>query len=118
MSSDHFIFVGFERTGQVDALLDACEERDRVYLDDPTYLESIRVEDRSFVGKRIKDGAALDRIEDTARSVVSLLARVNPRWSMRPDNALILALEDDGVPGGQLPSDSDDDGFDYAELVD
>ena len=117
MSSDHFIFVGFERTEQVKGLLDACEERDRVYLDDPTYLENLSVDDRQFVGKRIKDGAALDRIEDTARSVVSLLARVNPKWTKRPDAALILALEDDGVEGAE-PANGDDDGFDYAELVD
>ena len=118
MSSDHFIFVGFERTAPVDALMEACEERDRVYLDDPTYLESIRVDDRQYVGKRIKDGAALDRIEDTARSVVSLLTRVNSKWAQRPDTALILALEDDGAEASGVVDSEDNEGFDYSELVD
>jgi hypothetical protein len=117
MSSDHFIFVGFERTGQVDTMLSACEERDLVYLEDSMYLESIQVDGRRFVGKRIKDSAAIDRIEDTARSVVSLLGRVNVKWSLKPDSALVMAVEDDGVPA--VDDDSEDaDGFDYSDLVD
>lgn len=117
MSSDHFIFVGFERTEPVNTLMEACAERDRVYMDDISYLECIRVDDRHFIGKRIKDGAALDRIEDTARSVVSLLSRVNPKWALLPDAALILALEDDGIED-TVVAESDDEGFDYADLVD
>ena len=115
MSSDHFIFVGFERTGQVDTLLDACEERDRVYLDDPTHLESLSVDGRLFVGKRVKDSAALDRIEDTARSVVSLLTRVNARWTLGSRAALVIAVED---KGDDIPVTGDGDAFDYAELMD
>ena len=117
MSSDHFIFVGFERTGQVDTLLDACEERDRVYLDDPTYLECVAVDGRRFWGKRVKDGAAIDRIEDTARSVVSLLSRVNTRWTLGPNAALVLAVEDRGDEASAVDT-SEEDAFDYAELVD
>jgi hypothetical protein len=116
MSSDQFIFVGFERTGQVDTLLSACEERDLIYLADPMYLESIHVNGKRYVGKRIKDSAAIDRIEDTARSVVSLLGRVNAKWSLKPDSALVMAVEDDGVPPSD--EDSDEEGFDYSDLVD
>ncbi len=117
MSSDHFIFVGFERTSQVENLLSACEERDLLYLEDPMYLESIQVNGKRFVGKRIKDSAALDRIEDTARSVVSLLGRVNSKWSQKPDAALVIAVEDDGVKTEDDAAE-DDDEFDYADLVD
>lgn len=116
MSSDHFIFVGFERTEQVDTLLDACEEKDIIYLEDPMYLESIVVNGTRFVGKRIKDGAAIDRIEDTARSVVSLLGRINRRWSLKPDAALIMAVEENGDAS---PSETaEEENFDYSELVD
>jgi hypothetical protein len=116
MSSDHFIFVGFERTGQVDTMLSACEERDLIYLDDPMYLESIQVDGKKFVGKRIKDSAAIDRIEDTARSVVSLLGRINARWSLKPAAALVMAVDDDGAPVSEEDSE-EEEGFDYSDLV-
>ncbi len=120
MSSDRFIFVGFERTAQVDSLLEVCEERDRAYLNDPEYLESIRTEGCSFIGKRIKDGAAMDRIEDTARSVVSLLTRINHNWSLKANSATIIALEDSEQSNDPsfLNEDNLDDDFDYSELVD
>jgi hypothetical protein len=117
MSSDHFIFVGFERTEPVEALLEACDERDRVYLDDPTYLENLQVAGRRFLGKRIKDGAAIDRIEDTARSVVSLLTRVNGDWSHGAAAATVLALEDNGEAASDT-NETENEAFNYADLVD
>jgi hypothetical protein len=117
MSSDHFIFVGFERTGQVDTLIDRCEERDKVYLSDPAYLEMIQVEGRPLIGKRIKDGAAVDRIEDTARSVVSLLTRVSSDWPFGPDAALVLAVEDNGKDALLIDNENEEN-FDYSALVD
>ena len=116
MSSDHFIFVGFERSGPLNTLIDGCEERDRIYLEDPMYLDNLLIDGRRFVGKRIKDGAAVDRIEDTARSVVSLLLRVSAKCSLTPDAALVLAVEDDGRTPS-IPTNGEEDAFDYADLV-
>jgi hypothetical protein len=121
MNSHHLIFVGFELTDKVARLFEACSDRDRVYLEDPAYLETIVVEDKRYVGKRLKAGAALDRIEDTARSVVSLLNRVNSEWKEGADTALVMAVSDEGeVEGvtadGGVTSEAGD--FDYSNLVD
>ena len=121
MNSQHLIFVGFELTSQVVRLFKGCADRDRVYLDDPAYLETITIENRRYVGKRIKDGAALDRIEDTARSVVSLLTRVNSEWDKGSDAALVMAVTEEGEDGGAIADDEETDeseGFDYSGLVD
>jgi hypothetical protein len=98
MPSQQFIFVGFEVTGEMSAAFDNCPERDRAYLDDPAYLEIARIDGRKYVGKRIDSGAARDRLEDTARSVVSLLARVCGGMRLDPVEAALIASEEQRDP--------------------
>ena len=120
MDSEHAIFVGFSLTDQIDALLEQCAERDRIYLEDPTYLEKIVIDGKTYVGKKIKNGAALDRIEDTARSVVSLLMRVNQQLKAPAERATVIAIGAGTENGEFVASDGSDDpnGFDYTGLVD
>jgi hypothetical protein len=94
MPAEQLIFVGFEVTEQLAAGLEECHERDRVYLDDPIHLETAVVDGCRFIGKRISSGAAYDRLEDTARSVVSLIARVSGEIDLDPSRAVLLALEE------------------------
>lgn len=114
MNSEQLIFVGFELTREVSGLIGACADRDKVYLDDPAFLETVSIDGRQYLGKRVKDGIAIDRIEDTARSVVSLLMRVNNEWSHSPRQALVLAVAEGN---SQPESQGDLGGFDYSELV-
>ena len=114
MGSEHLIFVGFELTEAVNTLLEACADRDRAYLEDPAFLETVSIDDRRYVGKRVRDGVAIDRIEDTARSVVSLLTRVNEKWSGSAADALVLAVEDSTDQNKK----NEISGFDYSGLVD
>lgn len=120
MEETHLIFVGFELTDKVKKLFDDCTDRDRVYLEDPLYLETISLKETEYIGKRIKDGSAIDRIEDTARSVVSLLHRITPRWEMDPADAMVLAIQDGGETADSTDADETDgtDGYDYLSLVD
>jgi hypothetical protein len=94
MPAEQFIFVGFEVTDGIAAGFEACEERDKVFLSDPTYLEVVEIDDRRYVGKRIASGAARDRLEDTARSVVSLLSRIDDSFSLNPTDATLIAAEE------------------------
>jgi hypothetical protein len=114
MSSEHLIFVGFEMTAAVSSLLKECSDRDKVYLEDPAFLEIVTIDDHQYVGKRVKEGIAIDRVEDTARSVVSLLTRVNDKWVLGAAKALVLAAEESPQQGHQ----NEIVGFDYSELVD
>ena len=119
MSSDHLIFVGFELTDVVKALFDACADRDRIYLEDPTFLEIVDIDNQQYVGKRVKDGAAIDRIEDTARSVVSLLSRINSEWSQSASEAMVMAVEGDSETAKAIPTEEEESArFDYLGLVD
>ena len=120
MNTDHLIFVGFELTEKVTGLLEECSERDHIYLEDPSYLEMVSIDEKRFVGKRVKDGAAIDRIEDTARSVVSLLTRVNPKWAHDASIALVMAV-DAGSSAAKAALEDEEDAsarFDYLGLVD
>lgn len=101
MPSQQFIFVGFEVTGEMSAAFENCPERDRAYIEDPTYLEIARIDGEKYVGKRIASGTARDRLEDTARSVVSLLARVCGGVRLDPIDAVLIAIEERQDPTGQ-----------------
>jgi hypothetical protein len=121
MNSTPLIFVGFELTEQVEKHLSACAQQDKVYLEDPTYLEQVIVDDRKFIGKRVKDGIAVDRLEDVARSVVSLLSRVSKDWRQAADEALVIAVEETVSPPENISDNgglNTKDDFDYSELVD
>lgn len=98
MPSQQFIFVGFEVSSEMTAAFEGCQERDRVYIEDPSHLEIARIEGRKYVGKRIASGAARDRLEDTARSVVSLLARVCGGVQLDPAAAALIAIEEQRDP--------------------
>ena len=124
MNADQFIFVGFELTDETRDQFVGRDSRDRIYLEDTAYLETLEIGGRSFIGKRTNDAIALDRIEDTARNVVSLLNRVCTNWSKKPGDVLVIAVDDDGA--GTIGVSSEDeaedtrgnDDFDYGELVD
>jgi len=120
MEESHLIFVGFELTDKVKGLFNDCTDRDRVYLEDPVYLETISLGENEYIGKRIKEGSAIDRIEDTARSVVSLLRRITPRWEMEPADAMVLAIQEGGDAAETTDADETDGdaGYDYLSLVD
>ena len=120
MNPTPLIFVGFELTEQVDAYLNDCSEQDKIYLEDPAHLETVTVDGCRYIGKRAKDGITLDRLEDVARSVVSLLARVSGNWRQTPKEAVIIAAEETV----SAPENTNDDGdshaegpFDYTALV-
>jgi hypothetical protein len=98
MPADQLIFVGFEVTDEMEADFDHCKGRDRVYLDDPQHLEVRTIDGRKYVGKRVKSGAAQDRLEDTARSVVSLIARVCGDATLKPGQAVLIAVEEEQQP--------------------
>jgi hypothetical protein len=120
MNSTPVIFVGFELTEQVDKLLTDCAQQDKIYLDDPNYLEMVTVDGRKFIGKRAKDGIAVDRLEDVARSVVSLLTRVSKRWRQKAGDALIVAAEETASFPENINDKGDlsaGDDFDYSNLV-
>jgi hypothetical protein len=63
-------------------------------MENPTYLETLAVDGRRYVGKRIEVGAPADRLEDTVRSVISLLARLIPDFAADPADARLIAVEE------------------------
>jgi len=120
MPAERLIFVGFELEDDVEKRLADCPERDRVYLKDQGFLEIAVIDGRRYIGKRTPSGAAIDRIEDTARNVVSMLVRVSKGWRAQASNALLIAVEESDLP--DTPDEDgvtdDEESFDYSGLVD
>lgn len=109
MAAEQFIFVGFEMSDEIAVAMDQCRETDRVFFEDPTYLEIAAVDGRRLIGKRLKSGAPGDRLEDTARSVVSLLSRIKPGLQLAPDRAELLAGEIEvHAPTGEMFTEEDE----------
>ena len=98
-----------------------------MYLDDPVHLQRVAIDGRSLIGKKVENGIASDRIEDTARSVVSLLTRIDSEWSLLPKQALIVPLSGaasavllgaaSAVVAPAPDGDSADENFEYAALI-
>jgi hypothetical protein len=113
MASERIIFVGLEVTDDVAEGLARCRESDRLFLLDPTYLETVTIEGRRYIGKRVDNGASLEGLEDAARSVVSILARVRPGTRLRVDDMMLVACEPVPGPDGT----SQQEGYSYWELL-
>ena len=94
MPSEQFIFVGFPLGESLAERFAACGESARAFIEDPIYLETVRVGSGLFVGKRIEVGVAGDRREDAVRSVISLVERIAPGFGLTPGDARLLALEE------------------------
>ena len=101
MPAEQLIFVGFEVNDEMEIDFGNCKDSDRVYLDDPAHLEATTIDGRKYVGKRIKSGVARDRLEDTARSVVSLINRICGDSGLKPNQAILIAIDEQ-----QQPADS------------
>ncbi len=94
MPSEQTIFVGVTLDDRFRAFMDTCKESDRVFFENPTYLEIIDLEDGEYIGKRLGNSVAPDRLEDTARSVVSILNRICRDERFKPSLIEILAIEE------------------------
>jgi hypothetical protein len=46
METDQLIFVGFEISGEVRDLFVDCLSRDRIYIEDSAYLETVEIDGR------------------------------------------------------------------------
>lgn len=90
------IFVGFEIDESIERALAGCREADRVFIEEPTYLQQAVIDGRRYIGKPLRDNAALDHIEDAARNVASLLTRVAPELRLEGRNIRLIAGEGDG----------------------
>jgi len=100
MPAEQLIFVGFEVSNELENDFGNCHERDRVYLEDPAHLEVVTIDGRKYVGKRVSSGVARDRLEDTARSVVSLVNRICGDSGLKPSQASLIAIEEQQQPAG------------------
>ena len=98
MASTKFFFLGFEVDADLRSRLEACDASDRGFLEDPEFLEQIEVDQTPFMGRRLPaDSVSLSNIEDAARNVVSLVARVAPGWRKSTASAVLCALEEEVV---------------------
>jgi hypothetical protein len=116
MTTNPAIFIGVELTADVEGVLGDCREQDRIYIEDPAYLERMSIDGKNFIGKRLASGASPDRLEDTARNVVSLLTRVGQKRFVSSADVLLLPV----TPVESVDQDVDqqnDNGFDYSNLL-
>ncbi|MCU0664459.1 MAG: hypothetical protein MUC50_19285 [Myxococcota bacterium] len=121
MPIDQLIFVGYEINEAMRAQFDAVPPKHRAYLEDPSFLETVVIGETRYIGKRAEASCPLDRLEDAARNVVSLLNRLAPGMGYKVADTLILAVEAPAPTGGEAADDvqnSDGPGFEYADLVD
>ena len=107
MAKAPLIFVGFEIDERIEQALAGCRDADRVFIEDPIYLERAVTGGRHYIGKQLSDNAGLDCIEDVARNVASLLARVAPDLHLESREVRLVAGESDGEHRGPADDEAD-----------
>ena len=94
MPTEQNLFIGLLVDDVVVACMENCEERDRQFIEDPMYLETVEIEGVRYIGKRIASDTSQDRVDDTARSVVSLLNRIDRVAEHKASSVRIIAFEE------------------------
>ena len=95
MSSSRFFFLGFAVDEDLRARLDGCASAESAFLSSPDYLEQVILDGITWVGRRLtQDAVSPSDVEDSARNVVSLIARVAPGWRRNASSATLLSLEE------------------------
>jgi hypothetical protein len=95
MPSEQTIFVGVTMDDGILASMNNCKESERVFFEDPTYLEIIDLENGGYIGKRLGNSVSPGRLEDTARSVASILNRICGDNRFNTTLIEILAIEEE-----------------------
>lgn len=103
MPAKHCIFVGFKIDESLQSKLDQCQDSDRVFFEDPTYLEIVNIDGSEYIGKSIEKDSKRDRIQDTSRSVVSLLSRIASGWENSYSQTSIIGYLEEQVQNGSAP---------------
>jgi hypothetical protein len=104
MAKVPLIFVGFEVDERINRALAECREADRLCIDGPAYLDQALVDGRRYIGKPVGDNAGLDRIDDAARNVASLLGRISPALQLETGGVRLIA----GETEAERPATEDD----------
>jgi len=95
MTSEQLIFVGLELTEDLARALESCRRADRVFPEDEAYLETVEIDGARYLGRRLQSGVGRDRLEDTSRNVVSLVARVSGGLEFSYRNVRLIAVEEE-----------------------
>jgi hypothetical protein len=101
------IFVGFEIDEVIEQALADCREADRVFLENPSYLDRASADGRRYIGKSLGVSAGLDRIDDAARNVASLLGRISP--SIRLNTSAVRLVAGKGEADPAAPEESEEE---------
>lgn len=73
------LFIGVKISETLDRAMASCGEIDRAFFTDPQYLIMVRNASDRYLGKLVTSGTPCASLEDIARNVTSLLARIDPR---------------------------------------
>lgn len=96
MATTKFFFLGFRVDSDLESRLANCSKSDKLFLEEPHYLERITLEADQYMGRRIdSEGIPVSGIEDSAKNVVSLMRRVAPGWNGSVSQAVLVALEEE-----------------------
>src|SRR5690349_21263017 len=89
------IFVGVKIDNKLRDAIEHCPPRDKVYIDgsDPRYLQVVRSEENSYVGKVLDGGVTAASMDDLKRNLQSILTRV-AQGRRSDDDVKVFALDD------------------------
>jgi hypothetical protein len=98
MSHSRFFFLGIELNSDLRTHLDNCAPSNKLFIENPEYLEQITIEDSQYIGRRLNEFVSVSEIEDCSKNVRSLLLRIAPGIEITTDNVIIKSVQEEITP--------------------
>ncbi|MBN2803041.1 MAG: hypothetical protein JXR91_08100 [Deltaproteobacteria bacterium] len=95
MSYSRFFFLGIELNSDLRTHLDNCAPSNKLFIENPEYLEQISIEDSQYIGRRLNEFVSISEIEDCSKNVRSLLLRIAPGFKISTDNIIIKSVQEE-----------------------
>jgi len=89
------LFAGVRLTQALKDAMHDCPEIDRAFFTDPEYLVLFNSRGDSYLGRPVPSGTSVSSLEDLARNIISLIARISPTEKFKPSDIIIIS---DAVP--------------------
>ena len=85
------LFVGIRLTQNLQDAMHECNEIDKAFFTDPKYLILFNSEGESYLGKRVPTGTSISSLEDLARNIISLIARISPSDIYKLSDIIVIS---------------------------
>jgi len=86
-------FIGIKITDRLQQQLDDCHSINERYFDgsEPQSLQIVTIDGEQILGRTVKQGAAIDSLEDVGQNIRSILLKICPKYNIGDSKIKVYA---------------------------